>query len=302
MLKKKSQEKIIVVLGPTASGKTSLAILLAKKFNGEVISADSRQVYTGLDIGTGKVTKKEMGGIQHYLIDVINPKKTFTASEFKKLGEKAIQDILKRDKVPIVAGGTGFYIDSLLGNTTIPEVPPNTKLRLQLESLTTETLFKKLQKLDPDRSKTIDQFNKRRLVRALEIVESIGKVPKIQKIQSPYKALKIGPTLSDEELKEKINSRLFVRIRQGVIAEARNLHKKGLSWKRMEELGLEYRYLSRHLRGQLTKAEMIEQLNIAIWQYAKRQMRWFKRDKKIKWFAPEQTKKIEKMVKRFLKE
>ena len=289
-------------MGPTSSGKTSLSISLSKKFNGEVISADSRQVYKGLDIGTGKVTKREMDNIPHYLIDVENPKNTFTVSGFKELAEEAVNSIFQSGKIPIIAGGTGFYIDTLLGDTTIPEVPPNTKLRLRLEKLTVEILSKKLQKLDLKRSKTIDHLNKRRLIRAIEIASVLGKVPPIQKKQSSYKTLKIGIILPDEQLKTKIKSRLLARIKLGMINEARKLHKKGLSWKRMEELGLEYRYLSRHLRGKLTKAEMIEQLNTAIWQYAKRQMKWFKRDKDIEWFSPSQTKEIERKVRRFLVE
>jgi len=301
MLKKKSKPKIIVILGPTSSGKTSLSIRLAKKFNGEVISADSRQVYRGLDIGTGKVTKKEMSGVKHHLIDVTNPKYTFSTSKFKELGTKAVTEILHRGKIPIIAGGTGFYIDTLLGEISIPEVPPNEALRSKLEKQSIETLFKKLQQLDPTRSKTIERLNKRRLIRAIEIASVLGKVPNIKK-KKLYQTLKIGLMLTDEKLKKNINIRLFARIRLGMIAEARKLHERGLSWKRMEELGLEYRYLSLHLRKKITKVEMIDLLNKAIWQYSKRQMRWFKRDKSIKWFAPRETRQIEKEIKRFMTE
>ncbi len=301
MSKKDSLKKIIVIVGPTSSGKTSLSIFLSKKINGEVVSADSRQVYKGLDIGTGKVTKKEMSNIPHYLLDVSNPKNIFNASQYKELAEIAVENMLLHEKIPIIVGGTGFYIDALLDKVTLPDVPPNKKLRLRHEKLSTVTLLKKLQKLDPKKSKAIDPLNKRRLIRAIEIASALGKVPPIQKKQSPYKTLKIGISLPDKELQNRIYNRILARIKLGMIDEVRKLHKKGLSWKRMEELGLEYRYLSRHLRGKISKTEMVEQLNIASWQYAKRQMKWFKRDKNIEWFSPTQEKEIEQRVKMFLK-
>lgn len=292
--------KIIVVLGPTASGKSDLAVVLAKKFNGEVISADSRQVYKGLDIGTGKITKKEMQNIRHHLLDVANPKNQFTAADFKKLAGKAMQKILNDKKVPIICGGTGFYIDALLGEKQIPEVPPNMKLREKLENKTTEELFKILQKLDPERARNIDAKNPRRLIRAIEIAKAIGKVPKIESRIMNYELCKIGIKIPDEELKKRIYKRLIARIKTGMIKEAENLHKKRLSWKRMTELGLEYKYLAFLLQNKISKNEFIKQLNSAIWHYAKRQITYFKRDKKINWFKPEEFSKIQKLVKDFL--
>ncbi|NQV88665.1 MAG: tRNA (adenosine(37)-N6)-dimethylallyltransferase MiaA [Parcubacteria group bacterium] len=274
--------KILVILGPTASGKSDLAVKLAKKFNGEIISADSRQVYKGLDIGTGKITKKEMLGIPHHLLDVANPKKRFTVVEFKRLADKAITDILKRGKLPIICGGTGFYIQAVVDNVVLPDVPPNDKLRVKLEKKTTDELVNILKKLDKKRLSTIDENNRRRLIRAIEIASALGKVPPIKK-HSDFDALQIGTKIDDKELRERIHTRLIKRVKQGMITEAKNLHQNRLSWKRMEELGLEYRYLALYLQNKMSKDEMIQKLETEIWHYSRRQMTWFKKDKRIKW-------------------
>lgn len=274
--------KIIVIVGPTASGKSDLAVKIAKEKNGEVISADSRQVYKGLDIGTGKITKKEMKGVPHHLLDVVSPKQTFTVALFKRKAEKAITDIISRGKIPIICGGTGFYIDALVFDMDIPEVPPNKVLREKLEKKSLEQLFKELQKLDPERAEEIDVKNKVRLVRAIEIAKTIGKTPKIKK-SDKYDVEWIGIDWPDEILKERIHTRLIKRIKSGMIKEAQNLHEKGLSYKRMEALGLEYRYLARFLKNEITCEQMISELSTKIWQYAKRQRMWFKRNKDINW-------------------
>jgi len=275
--------KVIVVIGSTASGKSDLAVHLAKKYNGEVISADSRQVYTGLNIGSGKITKKEMHGVPHHLLNVASPRHVYTAAHFKKDATKTLRYIVRKGKVPIIAGGTGFYVDVLLGTLSLPEVPPNEKLRAALEKLSNEKLFKKIQKLSPARALTIERDHKRRLIRAIEIATALGDVPKNKK-ESLYDVLKIGITTDDTILKTRIKKRLIARLKTGMIAEVEKLHAKGLSWRRMDNLGLEYRFLSRYLkRGSvLSKNEMIEQLNTAIWHYAKRQKNWFRKDKKTK--------------------
>jgi len=275
--------KIIVILGPTASGKSALAVKLAKKINGEIISADSRQVYKGLDIGTGKITKKEMGGIFHYCLDIISPKKIFTVVDFKKHADKAIEKIFSKNKTPIIVGGTGLYIQAIVDNIILPEVKPNWKLRKELEKKTTEEMFELLKKLDPRRAKNIDPKNPRRLIRAIEIAKTLGFVPNLEAKPPSWEALQIGIKLSDDALKENISKRLIGRVKKGMIAEAKRLHSQGLSWRRMDELGLEYRYLAKFLKGEISKEEMIEKLKSEIWKYAKRQMTWFKRDKKIKW-------------------
>lgn len=276
------KSKVLVIIGPTASGKSDLAVRLARKLNGEIISADSRQVYKGLNIGTGKITKKEMGGIKHHLLDVADPRKQFSVSEYKNLVTKLLAIIVVQGKLPIIVGGTGFYIDAITGRTNFPDVPPNRTLRKNLEKKTTEELFKILKKKDPKRAGTIDPHNKVRLIRALEIIQALGRVPVTNDRQlTTYDFKYIG--LKPDDLEERIYKRLIKRI-PGMISEAKRLHKQGLTWKRMYELGLEYRYLALYLQGRLAKKEMVDKLNIAIRQYAKRQKLWFKRNKKIRWF------------------
>jgi len=324
----KKRLKILVIVGPTASGKSALAVRLARQistrlknrsqmrgvgkaaleayksydesgagapqrsrwddFTGaEVISADSRQVYKGLDIGTGKITKKEMRGVPHHLLDVASPKKIFTAHDYVKHGRKAIEDILSRGKLPIICGGTGFYIDALLGRIALPDVPANPKLRAQLRKKTAPELFAILKKLDPKRAKDIDAQNPVRLVRAIEIAKVLGKVPAKKSKLLPYSIEWIGINPGPKRLKHNITIRLFARIREGMIAEARRLHNPpaggGLSYKRMYELGLEYRYLALFLQKKITKTEMLEKLENDIWHYAKRQMTYWKRNGEIKW-------------------
>ena len=272
-------EKIIVVCGPTTTGKSDYAVGLAKKINppvgGEIISADSRQIYKGLDIGSGKITKKEMGGTPHHLLDVANPKRVFSVAQYKKLADKAIKDILKRGKMPIICGGTGFYIDTVVYDQNFPQVKPNKTLRKQLEKLPLQKLADKLQKLDPERFESIDTKNKVRLIRAIEIATALGSVPKIDRKQK-YDVEWIYLDFPDEVLKKRIHIRLFARIR-GIVTEVRKLHKQGVSWKRFEALGLEYRYMALYLQKKLTKQEMLTQLESAIWHYAKRQRTWFKK-------------------------
>lgn len=317
----KNIPKIIVILGQTSTGKSDFAVDIAKETHAEIISADSRQVYKGMDLGAGKITKKEMRGIPHYLLDVISPKKVFSVNDFKKLADKKIEEIIDHNNIPIICGGTGFYIDTLINGSIYPEVPPNNKLRKELSSFPLLALCELLGKLDPERIKTIDKNNKIRLIRAIEIAKTLGSVPKIvernlsccttskssQRLDTgsdSFQVLKIGLTIPDELLKERIRTRLISRIKKGMIKEVENLHKKGISWKRMDALGLEYRYVSFYLQEKLTKEEMIEKLYTEIWHFAKRQKTWFKRDKEIIWINP--LKKSDKLkalreVKKFLK-
>lgn len=284
--------KIIVILGPTASGKSALSVKIAKKRNGEIISADSRQVYKGLNIGTGKITKKEMRGVPHYCLDIVSPKKIFTVADFKKYAEKAIETIFAKNKTPIIVGGTGLYIQAVVDNIVLPEVKPDWKLRKKLEKKTTEKMFAMLKKLDPERAETIDAKNPRRLIRAIEIAKSLGKVPNLEASPPSWEMVQIGIKLSDDKLKENINKRLVYRLKKGMIAEAKKLHSLGLSWKRMNELGLEYRYMAKFLKGEISKKEMTEKLKTEIWRYAKRQMTWFKKDRRIKWIVSVNPKEV----------
>jgi len=285
-------------LGPTASGKSELAIKLAKKFNGEIISADSRQVYKGMDIGTGKVTKKEMKGIPHYLLDVTTPKRRFTVVQYRKLAIRAINKIFKKNKVPLLCGGTGFYIQAVVDGIVIPEVKPDWKLRKELERKTSRELFSQLKKLDPQRAKTIEKENKRRLIRALEIVKKIGHVPILRKKPLPYPVLMIGIKKSSEELKKLIEKRFLKWLRQGLIKEIKNLRKLGLSWKKIEDFGIHYRVIAQYLQDKISYPEMIKNSLKELQNYAKRQMTWFKRDKRIKWIKNYQQ--AEKLVKSFI--
>ncbi len=308
MIAQKSKIKVLVIVGQTASGKSDLAVDLALKCSGEIISADSRQVYKGLDIGTGKITKTEMKGIKHYLLDVASHKSVFTVTDFVELVRKSIADIASRGKLPIIAGGTMFYIDALLANDNLPEVPPNKELRNKLEKKSAEFLFKRLKQLDAARAKMLQkdgqEQNKRRIIRAIEIATALGSVPpfsqEICKSFANYEVLKIGIKIDKDELRERIKLRTKKRIRAGMVAEACKLHKKGLTYKRMRELGLEYGHLADYLQRKITKDELIWRIERDDWRYARKQMSWWKRDSKIKWFSLEEEKKIEKLVSKFV--
>lgn len=294
-----NKPKLVVILGSTSSGKTDLSIKLAKKFNGEIISADSRQIYKDMDIGTGKITKKEMKGISHYLLDVASPKKRFTVTQYQKLALKAIKKIQKKNKIPFLVGGTGFYIQAALNEISIPRVKPDWKLRKKLEKKSLAELFKMLKKFDPKRAEAIDKSNPRRLIRALEITIKTKKpVPLLQEKKSPFDVLFLGIKKSKKELKKLIEKRLLKRLKQGLVEEIKKLKKSGLSWKRLEEFGLEYRYVAQYLQKKLTHQEMTEKLQKEIEHFAKRQITWFKRDKRIKWVKNYQQS--EKLLKYFL--
>jgi tRNA dimethylallyltransferase len=286
-------KKVIVVLGPTASGKSDIAVCAAKfinknryKFNtngAEIISADSRQVYKGMDIGTGKIMEKEMGKIHHHMLDVVSPTSSFNVSNYQKKGRKIIHTLMCGNKIPIVCGGTGFYIDALIDGIVIPEVKPDKKLRKILSHKTTEELFSILKRMDPARAKKIDKKNPVRLIRAIEIAKKLGKVPEFKKNPLNEDILFLGISLSPQTLSKRIEIRLKKRFHQGMIKEVQTLHKNGLPWKKMESFGLEYRYISRFLTGKITKKEMEAKLLSEIKKYAKRQMTWFKKNKRIYW-------------------
>lgn len=278
-----NKQPLIAIVGPTASGKTSLSISLAQKFNGEIISADSRQVYRGMDIGTGKATETEQRQIPHHLLDVSSPKREYNVAHFQRDARKRIRDIHHRGKLPFLVGGTGFWICAVVDDLPLPSVKPNRALRKKLEDKTPAQLFAQLKRLDPDRAETIDRHNPYRLIRAIEIVKTTGApVPSLRK-QSPYDLLMVGVSLPKDKLHRHIHTRLMKRLRQGMIAEVRRLHTAGISWKRLEAFGLEYRYVSLFLQKKLSKDEMTKQLEHAIQQYAKRQMTWFRRDTRIHW-------------------
>jgi tRNA dimethylallyltransferase len=313
--------KIIVILGPTASGKSDVAINLAKKFDGEVISADSRQVYRKMDIGSGKVPKSKVkslprrvkagqkskafysDGILHHMLDIVSPNTEYNVAKFKKTVDKIIPDILRRGKIPIICGGTGFWIKAIVDDVNFPEVKPDWKLRNKLRNKSAEFLFKALKKLDPVRAKNIDRKNSVRLIRAIEICKTIGKVPKDPKSYklkaNSYNFLQIGIKFPQEILNKRIKVRLDQRFKQGMIKEVKDLHcKYKVSWKRLESFGLEYRAIAKFLQEKIYKDEMKVELFSEIKKYSKRQLTWFKRDKRIKWLN--KYKDIELVVKKFM--
>lgn len=304
-----------MVLGPTATGKTKLAVFLASKFNGEIISADSRQVFRGMDIGTGKDLNdyiiKQKGKsvkIPHHLIDVVSPKTEFNVAKYQKLAYSAIEDILRRNKLPILVGGTGLYLDAVIYGYDFANQSTKKELdivREKLNKLTLKQLLKKLEKVDPETFKVIDQNNRRRVQRALEIYYQTGQRKSELNIRKKpdYEVLILGVKFPLEEIYQKIGKRLRERIAEGMIEEVKKLHDRGVSWKRLEDFGLEYRYVSRYLRGVINKEEMLEQLEREIRRFSKRQLTWFKRNSDINWLTGENLKEkisqAEKKVKKF---
>ncbi len=293
--------KIICIVGPTATGKTSVAISLAQDFGGEVVSADSRQVYRGLDLGSGKVTESEMRGIPHHLLSIADPQEVYTADTWHKDATRHIESILSRHKLPIICGGTGLYFDLLLGTQTTSEVPRNETLRKKLEEKSIEALRLELQKKDPRRYSTIDTHNKVRLIRALEIVETLGEVPASIATENPYDVYIVYLDLPTAELEQNIQTRLLERIDLGMIKEVEGLLADGVSRERLHDLGLEYRYTALYLDGIYTREEYIRTLSTKILQYAKRQRTWWKRYGHLHTYRKDQYKKIQSDVSTFLK-
>lgn len=318
-------KKLIVILGPTASGKSDLAIKIAKKFNGEIISVDSRQIYKGMDIGTGKVPKDKLKvknqkdyfyqGIQHHLLNVASPRHRFTVVQYRKLALKTIEKVFKNGKIPILCGGTGFYIQAVVDGILIPEVLPDWKLRKKLEKKSVKELYQIFKKLDPKRAKTIEKENPRRLIRAIEIAKKIGHVPAFKKKPLPYPVLLIGIKKEKKELNSLIKKRFLKWLKEGFLKEVLRLKNpptgKGLSWQKIESFGIHYRTAAQYLqnkpstfykqkvRGKITKEEFTKSSLIELQNYAKRQMTWFKKDKRIVWIKNQ--KETEKLVKEFLK-
>jgi len=275
-----NEHNLIVILGPTASGKTRLAARLAARIGAELISADSRQVYRGMDIGTGKdLAEYIVDGVPvpYHLIDVAEPGHLFSVFEFQQRFYECFREIRARGRMPIVVGGTGLYIESVLREYRMLPVPENAALREELEALSMEELAARLLNMNPALHNTTDLTGRERLVRAIEIAEHTSRHGLRDTIERPdIVPMVIGVRWDRAVLRERITKRLKERLDQGMIEEVRRLRDSGVSWERLDEMGLEYRYVSRYLRGEMSRDEMFKTLNIRIHQFAKRQDTWFR--------------------------
>lgn len=272
--------RIIAVIGTTASGKSDLGIELAFHYGGEIVSADSRQVFTGLNLGSGKVTPEEMSIVPHHLIDVCQPNDFFSMADFQKLAYNAFDDILARKKLPFLVGGTGLYAASVLDGYQLSDKTPDLEYRAHLETFTTPELYKMLIKAMPDIE--IDAKNRNRVMRVLEKLHDGDDVIPVNKPR--YTPLKLGVAWPREVLNRRIDERLVRRVNAGMIEEVQGLLDNGATVEFMYKLGLEYRFVTQYLTGEIPdKDEMLSLLATAIKQFAKRQMTWFRRDSDIHW-------------------
>ena len=273
------QGRLIAVMGTNASGKSGLGVALAKRYGGEIVSADSRQVYRGLDLGSGKITPDEMQGVPHHLLDVCEAGDFFSMADFQRLAYSAIDDILQRGKLPFLVGGTGLYVDAVIDGYELSDRAPDLALREKLETYDTPALYAMLREKLPDTE--IDPRNRNRVMRALERLAADDYHPGRR---SPrYETLKLGVTWPRETLKARIDERLERRLRAGMIDEVRGLMDAGVSAQFLDKLGLEYRYISRYLLNELTYEQMLDELGRAIKRFAKRQMTWFRKEENLHW-------------------
>lgn len=288
---------VYVIGGPTASGKSKLAVELAKKVNGEIISADSMQIYKEMNIGTAKVNKEEMQGVQHYLVDFVSPDERYSVSNFKKDAEKAIEEMLEKGKTPIVVGGTGLYIDSLIYGIEFQNEEVDLEYREKLNKIADEkgleSLYKKAQEIDPEAMKKISINDRKRIIRVLEIYHKTGKTKTEQELQSrknevkyEYKVFAI--TMDREKLYERIEKRVDSMIEQGLIEEVKQILEKYHTFPTAMQ-GLGYKEVVEYLEGFCTKEEMIEKIKKETRHYAKRQLTWFRKNKEIIWLDGEKS-------------
>ena len=290
------KEKVIVICGPTASGKTALSIELAKQINGEIVSADSMQIYKDMDIGTAKPTKEEMQGIKHYLIDFVSPDERYSVADYKQDAKKAIREILKKGKVPIIVGGTGLYIDSLIYEIEYPNIEFDEKYREKLEKEVEEKgleeLYERAKEVDVEATKKISKNDKKRILRILEIYHATGKNKTEQEIESRKKEVEFDYKVyalnwDREKLYERINKRVDIMIEQGLIEEVKNVHEKYNEFPTAMQ-GLGYKEVVEYLENKTTKEEMVEKIKQETRRYAKRQMTWFRKNKQTIWLNAEE--------------
>ncbi len=288
----KNKDNLFILIGPTAIGKTSLSIELAKRMNGEIISADSMQIYKYMNIGSAKVTKEEMENIPHHLIDIVLPNEDFTVANFKDNATNLIKDINDRGKLPIVAGGTGLYINSLVYNLNFTQVPPNYEIRNKLESLGdkygNEYLHQELQKIDIESANKVSVNDRKRIIRAIEIFELTGKPMSVynknfRKPMEDYNLVMIGLNMDRKELYNRINLRVDLMIEEGLIEEVQTLLSMGYNKDLVSMQGIGYKEIIMYLEGTIALDESIELIKQGTRNYAKRQLTWFRRDNRIKW-------------------
>lgn len=313
---KKNKPKVLVILGPTASGKTRLAVDLAHKLKGEIVSADSRQVFRGMDIGTGKDLKEYGTGknkVSYHLIDVVNPNEEFNLAKYQKLANEAIKKIISAGHLPILVGGTGLYLQAIVDGYKLSHYRPDLKKRALLEKMSVQDLFNLLEKQKPDFAHKLnnsDKNNPRRLIRYLEIIsqeknkpDSKKKEPLASKKDIHYDFLLLGLNKSDEEIRKLINKRIIDRLEnEEMVAEVERLYREGIDWLKLNSFGLEYRFISFFLQAKISYEGMIEKLGTASYRFAKRQKTWFRRwekqGRKIEWLSD--FKEAEETVKKWL--
>lgn len=290
---------IIVIAGPTASGKTALAVHLAKKLGGEVINADSRSIYREMDLGTGKPTMEEREDIPHYLFDIVDPDERFSVAEYKKLAEEKIEEIRGRGKTPIIAGGTMMYIDAVVYDYKLSEIKPNQKLRERLAQKSTEEIFSELKKADPGTAKTIDSHNRHRIIRALEIFHETGSPKASEKKNAlPKNVLYLAIDRDREELYGRINKRVDIWMKEGFVDEVKKLLEK-YSLEDPGMSGIGYKQVGLYLNGKISFNEATEKFKQGDRNLSKRQLTWLRRNPAIVWVKNESE--AEKAVNDFLK-
>lgn len=292
--------KLIVIEGTTASGKSGMGVELAAHYGGEIISADSRQVFRGLDLGSGKITPEETQGVPHHLIDVVNPNDFFSMHDFQRMAYEAIDGVIARGKIPFLVGGTGLYVASVTEGYVMSDIEPDLEYRAYLETFETPKLYEMLMAVRPDAE--VDAKNRNRVMRILEKIHDGDDIDAPN--QPRYDCLKIGMTYDRPVLRDRIDERLKLRVELGMIEEVQRLIDEGATIEFMLKLGLEYRFVTQYLTGEIPdKQEMLDLLATAIKQFAKRQMIWFRRDKEIQWLDMDSSPKAQaiRMIDEFLK-
>ena len=276
--------RLVVILGTNASGKSGLAIHLAKLFGAEIVSADSRQVYKGLSLCSGKVSAAEQADIPHHLMDLVDVGEPFSLAHYQRLAYATIDGIISRGRLPFLVGGTGLYVQSVVDGYELVDAPPDAELRASLSAKSTEELAEILRSVNPVTASRIELHNRRRMVRALEIHYGGFAYSTTRQKKPRYRTLQLGVTWPAQMLVERIAARLRERLDSGMIEEVRQLANSGVPPDKIDELGLEYRHILRYLQGTYrTEDELYENLRLAIRQFARRQLAWFRRDKRIIW-------------------